>query len=390
MTKIFNLKEHSQTDQSEELLTIIKEIVDKLDNLKEDESDNISDFLLSVLESHKDIYILYSVINSQLQLLEEFDKAEQVLKVGIEKFPDRFLLFEDLSNLYISQNRLTEAEKILNDAAGLIPNNETNHKSDWLTSYGELYWAKGEKSKAVEHWRNAIETDPLNYLAISSLALTLDSYEELKSYSEYFNEIFSFIEIQKEKFLEEVGDADFYGEQEEEEIVVLISKFFTEMDEIEKKKLSKMNAAEKREFFSEIEIDFSYTDEDIEENWLDEDDLEEAFDYEIEDSIFDVLPEEDNSYLMFVAPLLNFAGIKNSRLTLLFKKKASLTPIEKYLLQWGIEVVRDIETSYYSKNKKKKKEYLDNAKATAMEIIEDEDKVEEAFGFVIRLIKLQS
>ncbi|NOX18678.1 MAG: tetratricopeptide repeat protein [Chlorobi bacterium] len=387
MAKIFNLKEHSLSDQSEELRTAIQEMTDKLVSFQEGETGNIVDFLISFLDRHEDLFLLYAIINSQLQLLEEFDKAEQVLKEGIKRFPERFLLAEDLAILYTKQNRLAEAEKLLNDVEGLIPDDETIHKSDWLLNYGKLYWEKGEKKKAVERWVNAIETDPLNHFAIFYLALYLDNYKNLKSHSSFFNDIFTFVEIQKKKFFNEINDSDFIDEQEKEEILLQISNVFTEMYEIEKEKLSKMNAARKRKFFSEIEIDFFGDDEELEEDFYDEDDFEESFD-EIEDSIFDAIPEEDHRLILFVAPLLNSAGIKKSRLSSLYELSASPSPIEKYLLQWGVEVVREIMYSYYSKNKKKKKESLDRAKTIATEIIENEEEAEEAISYVIKLIEL--
>jgi tetratricopeptide (TPR) repeat protein len=387
MAKIFNLNEHSLSDQSEELQIAIKEMTDKLVSFQEGETGKIIDFLTSFLDRHEDLFLLYAIISSQLQLLEEFDKAEQILKEGIKRFPDRFLLAEDLAVLYTKQNRLAEAEKLLNDVEGLIPDDETIHKSDWLLNYGKLYWEKGEKKKAVELWVNAIETDPSNHFAIFSLALYLDTYKNLKSHSSFFNDIFTFVEIQKKKFFKEINDSDFIDEQEKEEILFQISNVFTEMYEIEKEKLSKMNAARKRKFFSEIEIDFFGDDEELEEDSYDEYDFEESFD-EIEDSIFDAIPEEDHLLILFVAPLLNFAGIKKNRLSSLYELSVSPSPIEKYLLQWGVEVVREIMYSYFSKNKKKKKGSLDRAKTIATEIIENEEEAEEAISYVIKLIEL--
>ena len=125
-------------------------------------------------DTFSNTYLLLGISYMQTQ---QYDKAEQILKEGIKRFPDRFLLAEDLAVLYTKQNRLAEAEKLLNDIEGLIPDDETIHKSDWLLNYGKLYWEKGEKKKAVELWVNAIETDPSNHFAIFSLALYLDTYK---------------------------------------------------------------------------------------------------------------------------------------------------------------------------------------------------------------------
>jgi len=89
--------------------------------------------------------------------INDFQKAEEILKQGKEKYGnDKLILFE-LVNLYLQQGDNAQAEKALNDAIASDPDNKQLH-----FTIGTIYTDLGENEKAEQALLKALSLDP-NY-----------------------------------------------------------------------------------------------------------------------------------------------------------------------------------------------------------------------------------
>jgi len=99
----------------------------------------------------------YSLAARAYANIKDYNKAEEILIKGKEKYGnDKLILFE-LVNLYLQQGDNNRAEKALNDAIASDPDNKQLH-----FTIGTIYTDLGENEKAEQALLKALSIDP-NY-----------------------------------------------------------------------------------------------------------------------------------------------------------------------------------------------------------------------------------
>jgi tetratricopeptide (TPR) repeat protein len=86
-------------------------------------------------------------------------EAEEELKEALEEQPDSPLLNVSLAELYLRQDRLTEARILVEPTLSADP-----HYPQALYVLGEIFFKEGKLNEALECFRNAFQKDPRPYL----------------------------------------------------------------------------------------------------------------------------------------------------------------------------------------------------------------------------------
>jgi tetratricopeptide (TPR) repeat protein len=102
----------------------------------------------------------YYLLKSEYIALKDSAKALDALKRGYENYPDSTLIIFELVNYYLSTGNNEEGMKYLNIAEHLAGDNPSIYFAK-----GTLFEKLGDKEKAMEAYRQAIEVDPEFYNA---------------------------------------------------------------------------------------------------------------------------------------------------------------------------------------------------------------------------------
>jgi tetratricopeptide (TPR) repeat protein len=109
---------------------------------------------------------IYKVVHSIYRTEKNNDKALEILKKGIAKFPNDKEMKQNEFNLYIEMGKSEEAKNNLLEAIKSDPNNV-----EYLKNLGILYDQTGDKVKAQEYYEKALAVDANNYDANFNLAV---------------------------------------------------------------------------------------------------------------------------------------------------------------------------------------------------------------------------
>ncbi len=93
------------------------------------------------------------------------NKAEEMLKVAIQKFPNDGNIIDSLGWVYFRKNQLEEALKWLNEAANLEP-----AQGEILDHLGDTLWWLGYTRQALYAWQRVIDVDPQSPAAERALS----------------------------------------------------------------------------------------------------------------------------------------------------------------------------------------------------------------------------
>ncbi len=109
---------------------------------------------------------IYNVVHSIYRTEKNNDKALEILKKGVAKFPNNKELKQNEFNLYIEMGKSEEAKNNLLEAVKADPNNV-----EYLKNLGILYDQTGDKAKAQEYYEKVLAIDANNYDANFNLAV---------------------------------------------------------------------------------------------------------------------------------------------------------------------------------------------------------------------------
>ena len=113
---------------------------------------------------------LYFIMGNAYHKLDEHDKEEKVLDLGISLFPDNLYIMQYQAICALSQGELDQADKILSEYKSYRQN--VIHCTEAMISsgYGYIYDNAGFMDEAEEYYRKALELDPENPYKINELA----------------------------------------------------------------------------------------------------------------------------------------------------------------------------------------------------------------------------
>ncbi|MDJ1500141.1 tetratricopeptide repeat protein [Xanthocytophaga agilis] len=109
---------------------------------------------------------IYNVVHSIYRTEKNNEKALEIVKKGLAKFPTNKELKQNEFNLYIEMGKSEEAKANLEQSLKSDPNN-----LEYLKNLGILYDQTGDKVKAQEYYEKALAVDPNNYDANFNLAV---------------------------------------------------------------------------------------------------------------------------------------------------------------------------------------------------------------------------
>ena len=101
----------------------------------------------------------YSLAERNIRLREAHSLIEKALKIAPE---DPFII-DSMGWVQFRQGKLKEAEELLRRAYGIRADPEI------AMHLGEVLWTRGQKSEALQLWRDAQTKDPLNEALKSTL-----------------------------------------------------------------------------------------------------------------------------------------------------------------------------------------------------------------------------
>lgn len=111
--------------------------------------------------------LAWQIIGQSLQALKEYDKAEEIFVQALKIWPSAYYFSYLLSELYIEQGRITEAEKAV---AAALNNYGMAQHPDLLAMSCGIEILKNNRAKAYEFCKKAVEISPKHELALKRLA----------------------------------------------------------------------------------------------------------------------------------------------------------------------------------------------------------------------------
>ncbi len=109
---------------------------------------------------------IYNVVHSIYRTEKNNEKALEIVKKGVAKFPNNKELKQNEFNLYLEMGKSDEARNNLIEALKSDPNNV-----EYLKNVGILYDQTGDKEKAMEYYAKALVVEPTNYDANFNLGV---------------------------------------------------------------------------------------------------------------------------------------------------------------------------------------------------------------------------
>jgi Tfp pilus assembly protein PilF len=111
--------------------------------------------------------LAWQIIGQSLQALKKYDKAEEIFVQALKIWPSAYYFSYLLSELYIEQGRITEAEKAV---AATLNNYGTTQHPDLLAMLCGIEILKNNRAKAYDFCKKAVEMSPKHEPALKRLA----------------------------------------------------------------------------------------------------------------------------------------------------------------------------------------------------------------------------
>jgi tetratricopeptide (TPR) repeat protein len=113
---------------------------------------------------------IYFIMGNAYHKLDEHDKEEKVLDLGISLFPNNLYIMQYQAICALSQGEMDQADKILSEYKSYRQN--VIHCTEAMISsgYGYIYDNAGFMDEAEEYYRKSLELDPENPYRMNELA----------------------------------------------------------------------------------------------------------------------------------------------------------------------------------------------------------------------------
>ncbi|MCK4819175.1 tetratricopeptide repeat protein, partial [bacterium] len=113
---------------------------------------------------------IYFIMGNAYHKLDEHDKEEKVLDLGISLFPNNLYIMQYQAICALSQGEMDQADKILSEYKSYRQN--VIHCTEAMISsgYGYIYDNAGFMDEAEEYYRNSLKLDPENPYRMNELA----------------------------------------------------------------------------------------------------------------------------------------------------------------------------------------------------------------------------
>jgi len=129
-------------------------------------------------EKPKD-WVCFELAKEYIQV-KDYNSAKRYLRLAIEldEYPEYLLV---LGSIYLNENNLDEAEKLLKKSVQLDPNNSTVHDN-----LGILFSKRGEYNKAIRKFNRALELNPNSAEANYNLGKVYEKLGKFGHSEKYF------------------------------------------------------------------------------------------------------------------------------------------------------------------------------------------------------------
>lgn len=234
------------------------ELLAHLDNLLQSEN-----FTKVIEETEKAIvdypdnrffYILNSIAHSQINQKEE---ALSILKQAEEKFPTDYEVLFQLAKIYEDISDFPNAEEYYKKSYDLTPKKYKDARSDCLNDLGALNWELNSRDEAIVYWKRAVKEYPKNTKALANLKNCSNKYGEPVSANELFDDMYHFQKIQTQKYFKFKNITEFTSEKEVSKIFGIIVEAWNIHIAPEKDKLDTLSVVEINTWFESFDMDFS-------------------------------------------------------------------------------------------------------------------------------------
>ncbi|MBL8817665.1 MAG: tetratricopeptide repeat protein [Planctomyces sp.] len=157
----------SEADRHEKEHRIMAAIADLREAVAVSERPELKERLRRVVETQERLYLEWSKTLTEISS-GDYESAANRLKWLIEQRPTDAEFHSKLGTIYAMQGQSELAKFHLNEVHRLDANNPSGHGV-----LGRLYFLQGDFSAAAEHWRAALELDPVNTQTMRDLAAAL-------------------------------------------------------------------------------------------------------------------------------------------------------------------------------------------------------------------------
>ncbi|GAH93303.1 unnamed protein product, partial [marine sediment metagenome] len=112
-----------------------------------------------ILNKFPDQFIGYLLQSLSFFLMDDYDKASEIVDVGLEKAPNILLLCQQ-AQIYIKKNDWESALKIINDQLAINPDNTFLLRSKFWIDINEWRYGIKDSKATLERIDSAIKLNP--------------------------------------------------------------------------------------------------------------------------------------------------------------------------------------------------------------------------------------
>ncbi|MEO8447487.1 MAG: tetratricopeptide repeat protein [bacterium] len=283
----------------------------------------------------------------------EPEKGLEVLLEAEKKFKNSYEIEFQIAKIYELLEDYDNAIDYFYKSLKSTPEKYRDARADCLNDLAVLFSNMGNKDKAKELWKKAIEIDPAHDLAKENLLIEEGDVEKFETTEFIQGEFEEFVFIQKCKCLDEQGKQDFSSTKEEINFLkhmeaAWINRIMPEVDS-----LTKMSEDERTDMYADMDIDLTQPIPEItlppsndgKENKINE--------------IFSFLPANGFLKILAATPALEYAGMKSEKITQMISGESEITESDKEILKWAYEIGNIVLEFPAQTNKKLQKKLFD-------------------------------
>jgi len=314
------------------------------------------------------------------QAADDPGEAIRVLERAAKAHPAERGILEFLAEIQEEEDQELDAAETYRRLLVLIPEGERSRRSVIANRLGVSLWNAKHRDEALDAWNDALREDPENETARVNLEYYTNAYGEPRTPRGAFDDLYHFMNIQRERYSKEAGQRAFKSVEEAQRVHACMMKAWNEEVLPRAGDLDAMSAAEKSSLFSDVTIDWNAPVDLPDEPGEAEEPAEDLA------ARFPSVEPELAPFVLFTPPLLSATGMDQEEIdTLLIS--GEIDEEGEDTLRWAVDIVALVVAASQAKTKAQDKQLMKRAFKIAAEGL-GVSEADAAIADLVRLLKL--
>lgn len=187
---------------------------------------------------------------------EKYDKSRRVIDNALKKFPNESRLHQIMGHVHGYLNKLKEAEECYRSAIKFASDEDPEEKAILYFYLADNLWGQNRRDDAIANWKIALEFDPGCIEAEEALEETINEYNEPKSPTPIFDDLYHFQNIHFKRYFALVNRDEFIDDDEAKSVIGITMNGWNKFVSPRSKDIDKLTTEERTAFFKSITLDF--------------------------------------------------------------------------------------------------------------------------------------